>query len=152
MQTVWIRIRRSWEWQKVSYFLLRYCCVGFLCARLLPHKYNYMEKGILAGAAEIAEIAVAANLLAVLGMFSLYALSAVLFVSAGICLWIVCKREKVQEASGKMSRWDVAAVALLLISFCLCFFFPTKYMPASVGPGSLSHQRCAYCKNRWDHL
>lgn len=28
---------------------------GFLCARLLPHKYNYMEKGILAGAAEIAE-------------------------------------------------------------------------------------------------
>ena len=22
---------------------------GFLCARLLPHKYNYMEKGILAG-------------------------------------------------------------------------------------------------------
>ena len=23
---------------------------GFLCARLLPHKYNYMEKGILAGA------------------------------------------------------------------------------------------------------
>lgn len=108
---------------------------GFLCARLLPHKYNYMEKGILAGAAEIAEIAVAANLLAVLGMFSLYALSAVLFVSAGICLWIVCKREKVQEASGKMSRWDVAAVALLLISFCLCFFFPTKYMPAGRDPG-----------------
>ena len=37
---------------------------GFLCAKLLPRKYNYMEKGILVGAAEIAEIAVAANLLA----------------------------------------------------------------------------------------
>ncbi len=34
-----------------------------------------------------------------------------------------------------MSRWDVAAVALLLISFCLCFFFPTKYMPAGRDPG-----------------
>ena len=108
---------------------------GFLCAKLLPRKYNYMEKGILVGAAEIAEIAVAANLLAVFGIFSLYALSAILFVSAGICLWIFCKREKVQEASGKMSRWDVAAVALLLISFCLCFFFPTKYMPAGRDPG-----------------
>ena len=50
---------------------------GFLCAKLLPRKYNYMEKGILVGAAEIAEIAVAANLLAVFGIFSLYALSAV---------------------------------------------------------------------------
>ena len=108
---------------------------GFLCAKLLPRKYNYMEKGILAGGAEIAEIAVAANLLAVFGIFSLYALSAILFVSTGICLWIFCKREKVQEASGKMSRWDVAAVALLLISFCLCFFFPTKYMPAGRDPG-----------------
>ncbi len=108
---------------------------GFLCAKLLPRKYNDMEKGILVGAAEIAEIAVAANLLAVFGIFSLYALSAILFVSAGICLWIFCKREKVQEASGKMSRWDVAAVALLLISFCLCFFFPTKYMPAGRDPG-----------------
>ena len=86
---------------------------GFLCAKLLPRKYNYMEKGILVGAAEIAEIAVAANLLAVSGTFSLYALSAVLFVSAGICLWIFCKREKVQEVSGKMSWWDVAALALL---------------------------------------
>ena len=92
---------------------------GFLCAKLLPRKYNDMEKGILVGAAEIAEIAVAANLLAVFGIFSLYALSAILFVSAGICLWIFCKREKVQEASGKMSRWNVAAVALLLISFLL---------------------------------
>lgn len=108
---------------------------GFLYAKLLPRKYNDMEKGILVGAAEIAEIAVAANLLAVFGIFSLYALSAILFVSAGICLWIFCKREKVQEASGKMSRWDVAAVALLLISFCLCFFFPTKYMPAGRDPG-----------------
>ena len=27
---------------------------GFLCAKLLPRKYNDMEKGILVGAAEIA--------------------------------------------------------------------------------------------------
>lgn len=44
---------------------------GFLCAKLLPRKYNDMEKGILVGAAEIAEIAVAANLLAVFGIFFL---------------------------------------------------------------------------------
>ena len=43
---------------------------GFLYAKLLPRKYNDMEKGILVGAAEIAEIAVAANLLAVFGIFS----------------------------------------------------------------------------------
>ena len=54
---------------------------GFLCAKLLPRKYNDMEKGILVGAAEIAEIAVAANLLAVFGIFSLYALSAILLFS-----------------------------------------------------------------------
>ena len=125
---------------------------GFLCARLLPHKYNYMEKGILAGAAEIAEIAVAANLLAVLGMFSLYALSAVLFVSAGICLWIVCKREKVQEASGKMSRWDVAAVALLLISFCLCFSFFRQNICRQAGTRVYLINGVHIAKNRWDHL
>lgn len=120
---------------EVFVFLAAVLLQGVLCAKLLPCKYNYMEKGILAGAAEIAEIAVAANLFAVLGIFSLYALSAVLFVSALICLWIFCKREKVQEASGKINRWDMAAVVLLLISFCLCFFFPTKYMPAGRDPG-----------------
>lgn len=74
---------------------------GFLCAKLLPRKYNDMEKGILVGAAEIAEIAVAANLLAVFGIFSLYALSAILFVSAGICLWIFASGKKYRKRQEK---------------------------------------------------
>ena len=125
---------------------------GFLCAKLLPRKYNDMEKGILVGAAEIAEIAVAANLLAVFGIFSLYALSAILFVSAGICLWIFCKREKVQEASGKNEPVGCSRRCSFTDFILPVFFLSDKIYAGRQGPGSLSHQRCAYCKNRWDHL
>lgn len=104
-----------------------------ICSRTAAPKRNWMERGIMAGAAVLTAAAVTANLLAAVGKFSLWGIALVLGCLSVVAL--CCNREKTNVEKEQMCGWDKAAALLLAVAFCLSFFFPVKYLLAGRDPG-----------------
>ena len=104
----------------------------------IAKKENRFVRFIMTGSIVLIELAVAANVLAVAGCFSLVWLTGYLLISGIVCMVIGRLRrtdEVLEKSSLRESRYDKIMSAILLVAFALYFFFPVNYMLAGRDPG-----------------